>query len=160
MLACAQVIEKLDLINNKDEICTTKMVMDHLTDECDYPLYELTEACLAGLGEKVIHLLRQVSQNKGEPTLILWLLTQEIRTLIQLSQKINKGETLSSACTQLNIWSQRVSLYANTIKRLSLSKLYQHLQQCHELDKLIKSNKNNIIWHELERLALNLTMRI
>ncbi len=156
MLACAQVIEKLSLMNHTGLTFSIKMVMEHLTDQCEYPLYDLADACLAANLDKVIHLLRQVSQNRGEPTFILWLLSQEIRQLIQLSQRINQSVPWSVACNQLKIWPERAKLYEMAIKRFALTQLYQLLQRCQQLDELIKSTQNTHIWNELESLALSL----
>lgn len=156
MLACAQVIEKLALISNEGEILTTNDVLDQLSCQCDYQLYELAEACLSARAEKAIHLLRQACQNKTEPTFILWLLSQEIRQLIQLDHLRKQSISLTAACTQLNIWPQRGPSYETTLARLSLTKLHQLLHTCQQLDEQIKSNQNVMIWHGLESVALAL----
>ncbi|WP_133127319.1 DNA polymerase III subunit delta [Legionella nagasakiensis] len=154
MLACAQVIEKLVLVHVGNEVLTEAHVMPHLTDQCDYQLYELADACLTAQIEKAIHLLRQAYYNRQEPTLILWLMTQEIRQLIQLSYKMQQSVSFSAACSQLNIWPQRTKLYQTASTRFSLNKLYQLLRLSKQLDEQIKSNQSNQIWHGLERLAI------
>ncbi|MDP3704542.1 MAG: DNA polymerase III subunit delta [Legionellaceae bacterium] len=156
MLACAQVIEKLSLINTTGLTFSIELVKEHLTDQCEYPLYDLADACLAANADKVIHLLRQVSQNRGEPTFILWLLSQEIRQLIQLSQHMNQSVPWNTACNQLKIWPQRVRLYEMAIKRFTLTQLYPLLQRCQQLDVQIKSTQSTYIWNELEHLALSI----
>lgn len=154
MLACAQVIEKLVLITNKNELLTKSMVLEQLSDQCDYQLYELAEACLSAHTEKAIHLLRQACQNKTEPTLILWLLSQEIRQLIQLDHLRKQAISLTTACTQLKIWPQRARSYETTLARVPLIKLQQLLHTCQQLDEQIKSNQSVAIWHGLENVAL------
>lgn len=156
MLACAQVIEKLILTRNDDELLTNDMVLEHLSDQCDYQLYELAEACLAGRAEKAIHLLRQACQNKTEPTLILWLLSQEVRLLIQLNHLRAQSIPLETACNQLKIWPQRARSYDMTLQRLSSVKLQNMLQICQQLDEQIKSVQSVTIWHGLENIALEL----
>lgn len=154
MLACAQTIEKLVLISNKQDRLTIQDVQSQLTDQCDYQLFELADACLNAHTEKAIHLLQQVSQNRTEPTLILWLLTQEIRLLMQLSLLLKQSVTLSTACSQLKIWPQRAQSYNITLRRLPISTLYQLLTMCQQLDERIKSNTGNQVWHGLEQIAL------
>jgi len=156
MLACAQVIEKLALVSNQDELLSTSMVLEQLSDQCDYQLYELADACLSARAEKAIHLLRQACQNKTEPTLILWLLSQEVRLLIQLQHLRKQSVSMSAACTQLKIWPQRANAYETTLARLPLVKLQQLLQHCQQLDEQIKSNQSVTIWHGLERVAMAL----
>lgn len=156
MLACAQVIEKLALIANKDKALSIDEVMEQLIDQCDYQLYELTDACLSANANKAIHLLRRAALDQAEPTLILWLLAQEIRQLMQLSYLLKQSETLATACKKLKIWPQRISLYQNAVDRLSILQLQQILKTSQRLDEQIKSNQNQQVWHSLEQLALSL----
>ena len=158
MLACAQVIEKLTLVTADEERLTTEHVLEQLSDQCDYPLYELAEACLSARPEKAILLLRQTCQNKTEPTLILWLLTQEIRLLIQLHHLCKQSMSFSAACNQLNIWPQRARSYETTLARLSLVKLQSLLHACQQLDVQIKTNQSITLWHGLENIALGITL--
>lgn len=156
MLACAQVIEKLNLILNQGEILTMNMALEQLSDQCDYQLYELANACLSARHEKAIHLLRQACENKTEPTLILWLLSQEIRQLIQLDHLRKQSISFTTACSQLKIWPQNARAYETTLARVSLARLEQLLHSCHQLDKQIKSNQSPTIWYGLENVALAL----
>jgi len=157
MLACAQVIEKLRLTLNEGEFLTIDMALEQLSDQCDYQLYELAEACLSARPEKAIHLLRQACQNKTEPTLVLWLLSQEIRQLIQLDHLRKQSMSLTTACNQLRIWPQRARSYETTLSRLSLKRLQELLHTCQQLDKQIKTNQSTTIWHGLENIVLALS---
>lgn len=154
MLACAQVIEKLSLFNQQELVFTPALVAEHLTDQCDYPLYDLADACLTANTSKIIHLLRQLHQNRIEPIIVLWLISQEIRQLLQLTQLTKQSIGLATACNQLKIWPQRMKLYEMALKRLSMAQLHELLQCCHQLDKQIKSEQSNQIWHKLEQMAL------
>ena len=159
LLACAQVVEKLALIYDGVNVLTLEDVKAQLVDQCEYQLYELADACLSANAEKAIHLLRQACDNRTEPTLILWLLTQEIRHLIQLSHAIAQQHlTFVNACNQQKIWPQRSRLYENSLKRLPLVKLYQLLQNSKQLDEMIKTNQGQQIWNCLEQLTLSMTV--
>lgn len=158
MLACAQLIEKLALITSDNTPLTIEQVKEQLYDQCDYQLYELADACLTGRAEKAVHLLRQACQNKTEPTLILWLLTQEIRLLIQLDFLRGQSVALTTACSQLKIWPQRAPSYEATRLRVTGLKLQQLLQSCQQLDEQIKSSISRFVWHGLEALALVLCL--
>jgi len=156
LLACAQLIEKLPLINDKPNLLTLEEVKEQLIDQCEYQLYELADACLNANAEKALHLLRLTCNNRTEPTLILWLLTQEIRHLIHLSHSRKQHVDFFTACNQRKIWPQRAKLYEVTLRRLSLTRLYQLLRDCKQLDDQIKTNQSQQIWHGLELLALAL----
>lgn len=156
MLACAQVIEKLVLVSEKNQLLTTDIVSEQLSDQCNYQLYELAEACLNAQANKAIHLLRQAHSNKTEPTLLLWLLCQEIRLLIQLSLLRKQSIPLSNACNQLKIWPQKAKAYEMALNRLTIDQLYQLLKTAQQLDEQIKTNQSIAIWHGLELLAMQL----
>ena len=155
MLACAQVIEKISLTNAPNSKIGTQQALEHLSDQCDHNLYELVDACLLGQADKAIHIIRQASNNKTEATLVLWMLTQEIRVLAQLSSLIQDMD-VKTACSQLKIWAQRISFYQSTIKRLNNHTLKTLLMYCQSIDERIKTNHNSQVWNALEKLSLSL----
>ncbi|KTD34162.1 DNA polymerase III, delta subunit [Legionella moravica] len=158
MLACAQVIEKIALCNPPGSQITDQLALEHLFDQCDYSLYELVDACLQGQADKAIQILRQAVNSKSEPTLILWMLTQEIRLLLQLSSLIRLGAHIKNACSELKIWAQRVNLYQLAIKRFDEMHLQQLLCYCKAIDEQIKSSLNTQVWNSLEKLTLSLSL--
>ncbi|MBA3536873.1 MAG: DNA polymerase III subunit delta [Tatlockia sp.] len=157
MLACAQIIEKLELLVESDTPLTIENVREQLVDQCDYQLFELADACLSHNSEKVIQLLRHACHTKVEPTLVLWLLAQEIRLEVQLKE-LTTHLPFNTACSQLKIWPQRARLYQSHIKRIELDTLLQLLQFCKIIDERIKSTQNNQIWQALEQIALSLSL--
>lgn len=158
MLACAQVIEKIALSNSAGSQITSELALEHLFDQCDYSLYELVDACLSGHSDKAIQILRQAANNKSESTLILWMLTQEIRVLLQLSYLMHLQMDIKTASNQLKIWPQRVNLYQMAVKRFNQVLLEQLLQYCKNIDEQIKSSLNTQVWNSLEKLTLSLCL--
>lgn len=158
MLACAQVIEKIALSNAPGSKITRTEAQEHLSDQCDHTLFELTDACLAGQTDKVIQVLRHAANNKTEATLVLWMLTQEIRIISQLRNLLQQKIDLQNACSQLKIWPQRVNLYQASCKRFDKNSLQQLHHYCYTIDERIKSNLNTQVWNSLENLALSLSM--
>ena len=160
MLACAQVIEKIALIYDETTLLSVQDIQNQLIDQCEFQLYELADACLSANTGKALHLLKQASHNRTEPTLILWLLTQEIRQLIKLTCLLKEATNLVSACKQLKIWPQRAKLYEMTLSRLSLNQLYQLLHISKQLDECIKTSQSHQLWHGFDNLALSLCLGI
>ncbi|KTD09514.1 DNA polymerase III subunit delta [Legionella jamestowniensis] len=157
MLACAQAVEKIHLIAD-ESVLTLTTAKEQLIDQCNYQLYELSDACLLQDANKVIQHLRYAHDSNTEPTLILWLLAQDIRYLLQLIEITEQSIPFSTACTQLKIWAQKSKLYQPAIKRLSKELLMQLLRFCKMVDEQIKSNQNSQIWPGLERVALSLCL--
>ena len=156
MLACAQAIEVLKLTYSPNEILSEQEVLAQLNDQCNYQLYELSDACLNANVDRALHQLRLCVHNRTEPTLVLWILTQEVRLLLQLTLNMRHSVKFSEACSKLQIWAKRAPLYQKAISRQNLTSLYQLLEQCKHLDELIKSNHSHMIWQNLESLALAL----
>ncbi len=170
MLACAQVIEKISLSNgiastdkssgNQSEQVPFQIgvehALEHLSDQCEHSLFELVDACLLGNSDKAIQILRQAANNKTESTLILWMLTQEVRVLLQLSYSMAQKIDIKTASSQLKIWPQRINLYQMSMKRTNHSILQKLLHSCLSIDEQIKSSLNTQVWPSLESLALSL----
>ncbi|MBI2785399.1 MAG: DNA polymerase III subunit delta [Legionella longbeachae] len=163
MLACAQVIEKIALSNSPNTRIDTKQAQEHLSDQCSHELFELVDACLLGQGDKAIQILRHAANNKTEATLVLWILSQEIRLIMQLSSLIEQKIDFKNACNQLKIWPQRVTLYQAFYNRFNKntkslqSILLQLHRHCYSIDEQIKSSFNLQTWNSLEIIALSLS---
>lgn len=153
MLAVWQFIEKLSL-QSSDAILTTEILSRDMVDQCTYSLYELADACLIADKNKALHLLRYLNQNKTEPTLVLWLITQEIKLLSQWQHLVQQKMPTEMICKQLNIWSQRMRGYTQAIARLDTKTLYMLLAQSHQVDKQIKSLQSPQVWQGLELLVM------
>ncbi|HAT8178771.1 TPA: DNA polymerase III subunit delta [Legionella pneumophila] len=158
MLATAQVIEKITLSSTPGTLITPYLALEHLSDQCDFSLFELIDSCLLGHSDKAIHILRQAANNKTEVTLVLWMLTQEIRTLLQLLFLMQQKKDIKTASNQLKIWTQRVGFYQSAIKRLNILLLQQLHRYCQSIDDRIKSNSNNQVWNALENISLSLCL--
>jgi len=156
MLACAQVIEKINLNFSVPGHVSSQQALEHVFNQCEHNLFELIDACLLGQVDKSIQILRYAANNKTEPTLVLWMLAQEIRLLLQLSHLMKQSIDFKTACTQLKIWSQRTGLYQAALKRLSYDFLRELLSYSLLIDEQIKSNLNSQTWNSLERVILSL----
>lgn len=154
MLACAQAVEKIHLSNAAHSTITAQQALEHLSDQAEYSLFELVDACLMGQTERIVHILRQAAENKTEATLVLWMLTQEIRNLLQLTYLQQQNIDFKTACGQLKIWPQRSSLYQISLKRMNGAALQPLLQYAQSIDERIKTGLSGQVWNALETLAL------
>ncbi len=156
MLACAQLIEKISLNFSASEYISNQDILEQVSNQCEYSLYELVDACLLGKKDQSIQILRNAANNKSECTLVLWILTQEIRLLLQLHYLTNKTTDFKSACSQLKIWPQRVGMYQNALKRIPYNVLKELIHGSFYIDEQIKSNLNSQSWNSLELIIHSL----
>lgn len=156
MLASAQVIEKISLLFSEPGHLSNEEALEQLFNQCEHNLFELADACLLGKTDLSVQILRQAAANKTESTLVLWMLTQEIRLLLQLHALIKKSIEFKQACSQLKIWPQRAGLYQKALKRIDHSTLKGLIHYSFSIDEQIKSNSSNQAWKSLELLAHSL----
>lgn len=148
--ACAQIIEKLAMTHNLETRVTCVDIMPHIIDQSEFSMYELADVCLLGDLTKALHIMQRLREDRSQPTLILWLLTQEVRQLLALKNKLSHTP-MHLACQQQKIWSQRVGLYEQSLNRLTQKNIHYLLQAAQKIDEQIKSNTNQHIWHALEQ---------
>lgn len=158
MLGCAQLFDKIRLTVAANSHFTEKELMQHLKHQPHYDVFHLGQTCLLGDSQKVLHMVRYAEETKAEPTLVLWTLSQEIRTLLELAHLVGRGATLNDACQQLQIWSSRISLYQKCYQRIQSMDLKHLLRACQTVDNSIKTNDIYPLWQSLESIALSLSM--
>ncbi|OGV31772.1 MAG: DNA polymerase III subunit delta, partial [Legionellales bacterium RIFCSPHIGHO2_12_FULL_35_11] len=154
MLAAAQAIEKLSLINTENKVFSAKIISEYLSDQSEYHIYDLAKFCIIGNAEKCLDIIKKISETKGEETFVLWILTQEIRLLINLKQLLNNNITFDIACKNLKIWPQKSQIYHVALKRFTDFQLQKLIKFCCEIDEIIKSNNANSAWDKLQQLSL------
>ncbi len=154
-LACAQLVEKLTLLHPAGHSLSLDDVREHLSFECNYDLFELANACLYADLEKALSCVRLAIAQKTESVLILWILTQEIRLLIQLHQLIQNGMKFNDAASRLNIWANREPAYRAALSRLQPTTLHALLSACQKIDHMFKLGKIKNMPMEIEQLILN-----
>ena len=155
MLACAQVIEKISHNFSEPGHVSAQQAMEHVFNQCEHNLFELIDTCLLGHTDKSIQILRHSANNKTEPTLVLWRLSQEIRVLLQLTHLLKQSD-FKTACSRLKVWPQRSGLYQTALKRLSYTHLRELMRYSFLIDEQIKSNLNTQSWNGLERIVLSI----
>ena len=155
MLAAQQTITKLSLINTPDKIFTSDEVLQFINDQSEYPVYDLTSACLQANAQQAVNILRKFAQsNQTSNIYILWLLSNEIRQVIQLKQMLNQSISMQAACKKLKIWPQKIKMYEKAMRRFDLEQLTALLTLSAKLDALIKSTSDANIWDKIEQLTL------
>lgn len=153
LFACAQLLEILPIAETANQPLTVTAVIPYLQNQAQYQLYDLTQACLLGDSDQAFLTFRCALDNKQEPTLLLWIIAQEIRVLAQLHALQSQGLPFSQAANKLNIWSSRTHHYQNALKRLDANCLNRLLTQCAHLDSVIKtSGSQTTIIRQFERL--------
>lgn len=156
--ACAQLLEKIGLTHDPNQALSIEQVKRHLVDQSEYQLFELSDACLLGQADQALLILRSAIENRGELTLILWILAQDVRLLLQLLDSAQHNRPFATTLSQLKIWPQRGKLYQAALKRHNQAGLSRLLACCGQLDTLIKTSQTPQIKRNFELLVLGLSL--
>lgn len=154
LLAAAQEIEKLSLL--------TQDTIDHhtiqaiVTDHARFDIFNLVDNALLGHRKRSLHILQHLAAEAIEPTLILWALTREIRTLADILKQMQQGIPLATLFSQFRIWDKRKSCVQACIQRHSVTHCWHWLRQSAKIDRIIKGIEVGNPWDALEDLTLSI----
>ena len=86
LLAAAQEVEKLSLLQVQGTL-NQQTIKDAVTDNARFDVFNLIDGALLGKINRSLHILKNLADEDIEPTLVLWALTRELRTLAELQKK-------------------------------------------------------------------------
>ena len=122
MLAAHQEIQKLGLLYPEGKL-SLEQVQDAVLNVARYDVFKLNEAMLAGDRARLVRMLEGL-RGEGEPLpLVVWAVSEEIRTLLKLRAGMDQGRPLSMLCKENRVWGQRERLIGPALNRLSMTKL-------------------------------------
>jgi len=155
LLAAMQEIEKLSLLYGNGDL-TVEQISSAITDSSRFNIFNLLDAAVNNKAAAVNRILDRLKSENIEPTLILWTITNELRSLINISFNITQGMSADQAITQNNIWNNRKPLVKKVLGQYNLAQLQNFLKSTMNIDLIIKGADNqHLLWHELSKLYLN-----
>jgi DNA polymerase-3 subunit delta len=159
LLAAAQEIEKLVLLQpagTLDEYLLEKTVVSHAR----FDIFNLVDSFLSGNSKRSLAILNSLFAEDTEPTLILWAITRELRTMAELQKQSQQGVTLSSLFSQFRIWEKRQPPVRAFLKRATAAQCWEWLLHAAKIDRIIKGAETGKVQDELERLVLSMTANV
>lgn len=154
LLAAKQEIEKLQLLYGEKKI-TGDDVMNAVTDTARYDVFHLVDQVLLGKKKQSLRILNTLKNEGIEPTIILWALTREIRSLITMAHHIKKGQSIDQSMSKQFVWEKRKPMIRTALQRNDLNRLENALNQAANIDKIIKGQQKGNRWDEFETLIIH-----
>ncbi len=137
LLAAHQEILKLGLLHPPGTL-SFEQIQDAVLNVARYDVFKLNEAMLGGDALRLVRMVEGL-QGEGEALpLVLWAVSEEIRTLLKLKSGIEQGRALGQLLKEYRIWGPREKLMQPALRRLSLKTLEAALQEAAQVDKMIK----------------------
>lgn len=166
LLAADQELIKLSLLLSTENSPAGQMVqveakhiVDRVEDQAHYQLFALSSSMLAGQLNASLQRLFRLQQEGIEPPIVLWLLTKELRVLIEL-QQLSSRMSFAQACKQMRIWSTQQSDYRQALNRGTVEVWNQALRLALQVDRRIKGIEKTLneseIWLGLSEIVVKI----
>jgi DNA polymerase-3 subunit delta len=159
LLAAHQELQKLALLHPPGRL-SFEQVHDAVLNVARYDVFKLNEAMLAGDCARLVRMLEGL-QGEGEALpLVLWAMSEEIRTLIKLQWGLADGKPLAAVLKENRVWGPRERLADAALRRLPLPLLKEALREAAQIDRLVKGLKprgfSGDAWDALLQLGLKI----
>jgi DNA polymerase-3 subunit delta len=158
LLAAHQEIGKLHLLYGDGEL-SLEQIRVAILDVARYDPAALPPAMLAADRARIVRLLAGL-RAEGEPLpLLLWMVSEELRSLLRLKQAVAAGKPVAMAMRTVRM-SSPPALVERALPKLREPRLAELLGRCAQLDRLVKGlelpDRDHDPWLELTDLALGL----
>jgi DNA polymerase-3 subunit delta len=156
LLAAFQEIQKLALLFPAGQL-SFEQVKEAVMDVARYDIFKLSEALLSGNAVRYARILDGLRAEGTATVLVLWAISEDIRTLGKVLQAIQLNGNLGNILRELRVRKEKHGLIENAARRLKLPHIERAIQQASRLDKTIKGLRQGDIWDELLQLGLRFT---
>jgi DNA polymerase-3 subunit delta len=156
LLAADQELIKLSLNLPAGSNVTAQHIQEQVVDQAHYQLFALATSMLNGRVSYSVQMLNRLHQEGIEAPVVLWLLSKEIRQLIELAQ-LTQQVSLNQAFKQCRIWQSRQGEYSQAMQRHALQDWQAMLKQALQIDMMIKGIQPTLndqeVWFALSDLV-------
>jgi len=153
LLAAYQEIQKLGLLFPAGNL-SFDQVKEAVMDVARYDIFKLSEAMLSGDAARYAHILDGLRAEGTATVLVLWAISEEIRTLGKLLQATQRGVNLRDAMRDARVRRDKQNLVEQAARRLKFPHIERAIQHAAKLDKIIKGLRQGDVWDELLQLGL------
>jgi DNA polymerase-3 subunit delta len=153
LIAAFQEIQKLGLLFPPGQL-SFDQVKEAVMDVARYDIFKLAEAMLAGDAARYAHVLEGLRAEGTATVLVLWAISEEIRTLGKLLHATRRGSSLSDAMRDIRVRREKQGLIENAARRLKFPHIERAIGHAAKLDKMIKGLRQGDVWDELLQLGL------
>lgn len=159
LLAAQQEIQKLILLYPPGKL-NFQQVRNAVLNVARYDVFKLNEAILSGDAARLVRMIYGLKGEGEVLPLVLWVIAEEIRTLLKLKFGMLQGKTLGMLLRKYRIWGTRERLLETALHRISLFVLQTALQEAAQIDRMIKGlyikTFSSDVWDALAQLCLKL----
>lgn len=156
LLAARQELDKLSLLYANQTI-DAEQVIEAVADSSRFDIFALSDAVLHRDPARCQKILLVLRQEGVEATLVLWALSREIRTLLNVQRGLATGVNYDTLCQREKVWGKRKALVRKASQQTPASQLESLLGLCQDVDQAIKGQLKTDPWLLLSVLTLELS---
>lgn len=157
LLAAHQEIQKLGLLYEPGKL-SFEQVQDAVLNVARYDVFKLSEAMLAGDPARLVRMLEGLKGEGEALPLVLWAVSEEIRTLLKLKSGMAQGRPLGALLKEYRIWGPRERMMEPALRRVSLPTLEAAMREAAQVDRMVKGLRAKQFagdaWDAMLQLAL------
>jgi DNA polymerase-3 subunit delta len=162
LLAAHQEISKLALLFAAGSL-TFEQVKDSVLNVARYDVFALPQAMLEGDRSRIGRTIEGLRAEGEALPLALWVVSDELRTLLRLKYETAAGRPFAAAARELRVWGARLAATERALARVSPSQLATLLARCAQLDRIAKGlpapRSDSDPWLELADIALSASIQ-
>jgi DNA polymerase-3 subunit delta len=159
LLAAHQEIQKLGLLHEPGKL-SFEQVQDAVLNVARYDVFKLSEAMLMGDPARLARMLEGLKGEGEALPLVLWAVSEEIRTLLKLKAGMAQGRPLGALLKEYRIWGPRERMMDPALRRISLPTLEAALQEAAQVDKMVKGLRAKAFAGDAWDAMLQLAMKV
>lgn len=157
LLAAHQEICKLALLYPAGAL-TREQVEASVLNVARYDVFALPVAMLEGDAKRVVRIMDGL-RAEGEPLpLLLWAVTEDLRTLLRLRAALDRGAPYAQAARDVWVRREKEAATQAALRRLDAARLARLLARCADVDRAFKGLRtpkaDGDAWLELTDIAL------
>lgn len=156
LLAAKQEIDKLALLYPAGHELGIAEIEAAVADVARFDVFQLAAAWMSGEPARVVRLLEGLEADGEEPVMLLWMLADDIRTLIRLTAALKQGQTVAQVRNSLRLWGSKQQLAPLSVRRIATPRLISALQECARIDRIIKGAETGEAWPAIRQLLVSL----
>mgnify|MGYP001008122166 FL=1 len=156
LLAAKQEIDKLALLYPAGHELGIAETEAAVADVARFDVFQLAAAWMSGELARVVRLLEGLEADGEEPVMLLWMLADDIRTLIRLTAALKQGQTVAQVRNSLRLWGSKQQLAPLAVRRIATPRLIAALQECARIDRIIKGAETGEAWPAIRQLLVSL----
>ena len=148
-----QELKQLPYLYIADDVINYDDLVVNITDSSNYSVFGLSSVYLRGDVATAIKMLDSLYHDDSDLILIIWVISEDIRRLMQIKGALKNNNSLRSIAPSLRIWGGMLNDFEAANIRISYSLLVNLLDKLAQVDMLIKGLRKGSAIVEIKNIV-------